>query len=221
MNDTVEKAPDYLARLISNLREANNAGHLAGLTFVTFSVAENDVSARRAGQISRRRRMDDVDRLAAAVERNRNFTKVFQGPCHPRDVTDLARWYNEDAIKDLERRVKEGLVEGICAVVYGADGSVYAVSRSVAPLAAMRRALECLSDCAWGEDGIVNSGGYLNEDLIYLPSADVDERAKAQGIDLVGEGCPHCGKPTRLVQLEDRRVEFACRECKSIFYSDS
>ena len=208
MTEVTETAEDYF-RWIRILREANETGQLAGIMFVTLHVAENHVAAQRSGRVSRRRRVDDVDQLARAIERNRNFTTTFRDPSMPLAVEPSVKASNGDAISKLESLIRQGLVEGLCAVFYGADGGTYALSKSTAPLASMRVALEIFSDVAWGEDGIYGANCSLDNGVLFLPTAEGDERAKALGVDLLGADCKYCGKPTRLIKLWESGCESA------------
>ena len=96
MTEVTETAEDYF-RWIRILREANETGQLAGIMFVTLHVAENHVAAQRSGRVSRRRRVDDVDQLARAIERNRNFTTTFRDPSMPLAVEPSVKAYSTGA----------------------------------------------------------------------------------------------------------------------------
>jgi len=212
---------DVYARFLKMLREQNEAGEISGLAAVVLHVAENHVHAGRSGYIPRDRRVEDVAHLIHEVKRNPNFNKTLSRGTHRRPVAEQAKSWTRRLIGELDRHVEQGLIEGICAVVYGADGSTNAFSRSDVPLSSMLLALGYLTDVAWGEDGLVGRSCCLDLDrFLFTPSPEADRYARAMGENLSAPICSCCGEPMRLIRLSpcstglpEPRM-FACKPCK-------
>jgi hypothetical protein len=209
------------SRFLTKLRELNEAGEISGLSIVAFHEGENYHEAGRSGYVPQRRRVEDIDRLTRAVEQDLNLDRVLVRGMHRRSVPEPVKRRNGLLIGELNSLNDQGLIEGFCAVVYGADGGGHAFSMIEASLSSALSALGALADVARGEDGIVASFGCLNTDFLFAPAADVDRRARAIGESLIGPHCSRCGEPTRLVGLSPadstlpENRDFACWPCKT------
>lgn len=125
------RAIDDVARFINTMQRRNEAREIAGMSATHFSLTQNEIEAFVTGRVSTRQRHKDLDRLDGETVRGRDVTKTLRVARYPRaGAQEYDRTCNAMRLAKLRQAYECGLVEGVCAVVYGANGSAHLFVRS-------------------------------------------------------------------------------------------
>jgi hypothetical protein len=154
---------DDIGRFINAMQRRNQAGEIAAVGFVSFSETENWISATVTGWLSSGRREADLKHLATELEHSRDFKKMLSVARRRDDaVPDGIRDWTRSELEKLRAAYKRGPIEGLCAVVYGADGSARLFSKSTLSVSNTLMALDALRGLPYYEFSSV-PGGFVTE----------------------------------------------------------
>lgn len=169
---------DDIARFINAMQRRNQAGEIAAVGFVSFSETENWISANVTGWLSSGRREADLKHLATEVEHSRGFKKTLRVARRRDDaVPDGIRDWTRSELEKLRAAYERGPIEGLCAVVYGADGSARLFSKSTLSVSNTLMALDALRGLPYYEFSPVPGGfvtdryAQFSEDVLGPPRA--------------------------------------------------